>query len=71
MFRPVEVLGGVFVFGGIATSNVPADEAEPQVHPRVAHFEAFFAARFIRLLELDLIEMCTVYRHILNFSVAR
>src|SRR5580700_10672812 len=39
----VEVLGGVFVPGRIATAHVTANEAQPQVDPAIAHLEAFFA----------------------------
>jgi len=39
----VEVLCGVFVFGVIATANVPADHAEAEMHPGIAYFQAIFA----------------------------
>ncbi len=63
MFHSVEVLGGVPVLGGIATSNVPACQTEPQVHPGVASLEAFFAALLIRTLDLDLIQMLAGFTH--------
>ncbi len=40
----VEMFGGVLVFRGIAAAHFSAFQAEPQVHPGVADFEAFFAA---------------------------
>ena len=40
----MEVLGGVLVLGGIAAAHVAADEAFAQVHPGVAHLQAFLAA---------------------------
>jgi len=40
----VIVLGGVLVLRGIAAAYVSACEANAQVNPIVAHFEAFFAA---------------------------
>jgi hypothetical protein len=38
------VLCGVLIFGGIATANMPTDEALPQMDPGIAHFQAFLAA---------------------------
>jgi hypothetical protein len=38
------MLGGVFVFRIIAAADVPADQAQPQMDPGIAHLEAFFAA---------------------------
>jgi hypothetical protein len=40
----MEMLRGVLVFGGIAAAHVSADQAQAQVYPCVAHFQAFFAA---------------------------
>jgi hypothetical protein len=44
MFGLVEVFGGVFVFGGIAATDVSADEALPQMDPGIAHLKALLAA---------------------------
>lgn len=44
MLARVKMLGGVFVFRRIAAAYMPAREAKPQMHPRVAHLQAFFAA---------------------------
>jgi hypothetical protein len=49
--------GGMFVFGGVATSDVSAGKAEAQVNPRVAHFKAFLAtftagSDFMNLVEV-------------------
>lgn len=40
----MEVLRGMFIFRGVTTTHVTADQAFPQVDPGVAHFQAFFAA---------------------------
>src|ERR687897_126813 len=39
----VEMLAGVFVPGAVATANVAADEAFPEVHPRVTLLGALLA----------------------------
>jgi len=44
----MKMLGGVLVFGGIAAADVAAFEAQAQVDPRVAHFQALFAAAGVR-----------------------
>ncbi len=36
MLRGVKVLGGVFVLGRVAATNVAAGEAFPEVHPGIA-----------------------------------
>jgi hypothetical protein len=64
VIRGVEVLGGVFVLRRIATADVPADQAQSQVDPRVAHFEAFFATPLVCVLDLDLIEMPAGFGHV-------
>jgi hypothetical protein len=43
MVRPVEVFGGVLVLGRIATSDMPAVQANSQMYPTVAHLDALFA----------------------------
>ena len=44
MLRRVKMLGGVFVFRIIAAADVPTDQAQPQMDPRIAHLQAFLAA---------------------------
>jgi hypothetical protein len=53
----MEVLRSVLVLRLIAAADVPADHAEPQVHPTVASLKALFASVSIRLNVLDQIEM--------------
>lgn len=51
------MLGGMFVFGGVTTSYVPAAEAKPQMDPSIAHFYALFADVHVGFAYFDLIEM--------------
>jgi hypothetical protein len=64
MFRRVEMLGGVLVFGIVATSYVPARQTKSKVHPGVARFEALLTAILGRMRDLDLIEMLAGLRHL-------
>jgi hypothetical protein len=58
MFGPVKMFGGVFILRRIATADVPAFQAHPQMHPGVAHFQTFLAALRARLYVSDLIQVC-------------
>jgi len=49
------MLRGMLVLRRIAASNVPANEAQPQMYPSIAHFQALFATLRVRLYVLDLI----------------
>src|SRR6202042_924173 len=75
MFRLVKMLRGVFVFRTVAASDVSAFSAEPQVHPRVSHFQALFAAMRCRFYVLDLVGVRTDFSHcascILNCGLDR
>jgi len=55
MFGRVEMFRCVLVLGGIATPNVAALAAKPQVHPIIAHFQTFFTS------------LC-VWAHVLNVA---
>jgi hypothetical protein len=57
------MLCGVFIFRGIATTDVAAAQAQAQVDPTVAHLETLFAAFALWLHGLDLIEVGTVFGH--------
>jgi len=50
----VKVFGGVLVLGGIATTDMTATQALPQMDPGIAHFQAFLAALATRLHRPDL-----------------
>jgi hypothetical protein len=62
VFGGVEVLCRVFVFGRIAAADVTAFEAEPQMDPPVAHFQAFFTAVGMGFYIADGIEVRTFLR---------
>jgi len=49
----VEVFGGVLVFGGVAAADVAAFHAQAEMHPGVAHFQAFFAPLGVRRYFVD------------------
>src|SRR5712692_9818940 len=53
----MEMLGCVFVLGGIAAADMPAGPAQPQVYPTVAHLEAFLATARSRLHVSYLVNM--------------
>jgi hypothetical protein len=63
MLGVMEVLGGVFVLRGIAATHVPANQAQSQMYPGVAHLYALFAGVRVRGLELDLIHVRAGFRH--------
>jgi hypothetical protein len=44
MLGSMKMFGGMFVLGGIAAADVAACETQPQVNPRVSHFETFLTA---------------------------
>jgi hypothetical protein len=48
---------GVLVLGGIAAAHVTAAQAQPQVHPGIAHLQALFASTTTRFHVLHLIQM--------------
>lgn len=37
----VEVFGGVLVFGRVAAANMPTDQADAQVYPRIPCLQTF------------------------------
>jgi hypothetical protein len=43
MLSVMEVLGGVLVFGGIATADVAALHAQTEMNPAVAHLQTLLA----------------------------
>ncbi len=63
MPRGVKMLGGVLVLRRVATADVSADEAHPEMHPPVSCFEALFAAAGARFDILNLIEMGAIGSH--------
>ena len=57
MSNRTKMLGGVFIFRGIAAADVAAGETQPEVDPSVAHFQAFLAAVGVRLHAVSLVEV--------------
>jgi hypothetical protein len=59
MIRLLEMFGGVFVLGGIATAHMAAFKADAQVHPCVAYAQAILATICRGLYVTNLVEMGT------------
>src|ERR1700685_3145580 len=59
MFCSMKMLGGMLVLGGIAAPDVAADQAHPQMDPRVSHLQTFFAAICAWLHFLDFFDVRT------------
>jgi hypothetical protein len=57
VLRGMEMPAGVLVLGAVATANVAADEALPEVHPRVTHLEALLAPFGARFDVVDLVQV--------------
>jgi hypothetical protein len=66
----VVVPGGMFVPGVIAAAHIAADQADAQMDPGVACFQAVFAALTAGRHRLNLIEMCALGAHV-YLSVSR
>jgi hypothetical protein len=63
VLRFVEVFGGVLVLGRIATPYVATTEAQAQVNPGVAGFDAALTHMLVRLLDFDLVQVGTFFWH--------
>jgi len=63
MIRRVEMLGGMFVFRGIAAAHMSTDQTEAQVDPAVTYFQAILAALCARCDISYLAEMRTMFCH--------
>ncbi len=57
MTDPMEVLRGVFVFGGVTATDMATAQAESQVNPCIAHLQAFLAAIGTRGDIVNLVEV--------------
>lgn len=66
MLGMTEVLGGMFVFGGVTTTNVAAFHTQPKVDPGVAHLETLFATFGVGLDRAYLIAVRAV-GHVCSF----
>jgi hypothetical protein len=61
MLAAVKVFGGVFVFRGVATTDMATLQAQPQVHPGVPRFQTLLAALSVRRDLLDLVKMLALF----------
>jgi hypothetical protein len=63
MRRGVKVLGSVAVLRRVAATHMPANQAQAEMDPRIAHLCALFAYMFARFSEFDLVEVSAFFRH--------
>ena len=68
MSNGMKMLGGVFIFGGIAAADMAADQAQAQVHPAVAHFDAFGADVRTGGGDFHFVQVFTLFRHLSSFE---
>jgi hypothetical protein len=59
----MKVLGCVLVFGRVATADVTALQAKPQVDPMIAHLHAFFTHVNIGSCHFNGFQMAALFRH--------
>src|SRR5215469_394916 len=57
MLSRMKMLGGVLVLRRIAAADVPADAAQSQMHPAIAHLQALLATASVRLYIANLLDM--------------
>jgi hypothetical protein len=57
MLDAMEMFGRVLILRRIATSDVPAGQAQAQMYPGIANLDAVFADVFVRGSDLYLIQM--------------
>src|SRR5258708_27809492 len=62
------MLRGVLVLRVVAAPDVAARAAKAQVHPRVAHLQAFLATARTRLVRLHRVEVRTFHRCLLGYT---
>jgi hypothetical protein len=65
MLHSVKMLGSMLILRRIAATHLPANHAQPQMHPSIANLQAFLATLGMRLHILNLIHVRTLPRHIL------
>ena len=63
MVHFVKVLGRVLVLRRITTPHMSARQTQAQMHPRIAHLDAFFANTYVGVLNFNLVEMRTLILH--------
>jgi len=60
MFGRMEVFCSVLVFGRIATTDVPAAQAQAKVNPPIAHLQTLFTTLAVRFDVPDLVQVSTL-----------
>jgi hypothetical protein len=63
MLGLMKVLGGVLIFGRVATAYMSTNQAHAQVDPSVANLDAIFAYMSVRFSYFDLVEMRAYFCH--------
>jgi hypothetical protein len=63
------MFGGVLVLGGVATTDMAAGQAQPQMHPGIANFKAIFATPGAGRNLLTLVKVRTLLGHITSLSL--
>lgn len=53
----VKMFGRMFILGIITTSNITANQTQPQMHPSISHVETFLTDAGRRLENFNLIQM--------------
>src|ERR1700686_5042684 len=59
----VKMLGRVFILRVVATADVPAGPAQPEMHPGIARLQTFFATARMRAIGLDEIQVIAAAGH--------
>jgi hypothetical protein len=57
MLRMMKMFGGMFIFRGIAASDITAYKAHAKMDPLISHFHAFVANVSCGFADFDLIEV--------------
>jgi hypothetical protein len=70
MFGRMEVFRSVFVFGRIATTDVPAAQAQAQVNPPIAHLQALFTTLAVRFDVPNLVEVSALSHRLPPYALA-
>jgi len=61
MLAAMKVLRGMFILRRIATADMPAFQAQPQMDPGVSNFHAVFTNMLVCRCNADLIEMSALF----------
>jgi hypothetical protein len=71
VFRRVKMSCRMSIWRLIATTNMAAAAADPQMQPGVARFQTFFAPQGARNNVMDCHEMFANYRHVFTSNALR